>query len=218
MSFQIALALQHVSTQLVLWFSPLIVAGHLLHCRFGLGFMTLNREVVNLEPKLSEIFSSWAATAMCLGASCLGACTSSRIHPDWWLDWIDTCFCWKLTFCCNGSSSGFFSSFLPAVPTWSKGWPGLGQSRPSSCKRLGQMLSECLVWGLRSWKKLCLSSFKHMFVWIPAHCRFLCSKVRCILYCHKWFTLIVTLIHNAHLSTHVKTCRLAKVRCLQPEC
>eukprot|EP00435_Cladocopium_sp_Y103_P067901 s465_g30.t1 len=31
---------------------------------FGMGFMTLNRQLVNLEPKLAEIFSSWDATAV----------------------------------------------------------------------------------------------------------------------------------------------------------
>ena len=35
--------------------------------RFGMGFMTLNRQLVNLEPKLAEIFSSWDTTAMSLG-------------------------------------------------------------------------------------------------------------------------------------------------------
>ena len=35
--------------------------------RFGMGFMTLNRQLVNLEPKLAEIFSFWDTTAVSLG-------------------------------------------------------------------------------------------------------------------------------------------------------
>lgn len=32
-----------------------------------MGFMTLNRQLVNLEPKLAEIFSCWDTTAVRLG-------------------------------------------------------------------------------------------------------------------------------------------------------
>jgi len=32
-----------------------------------MGFMTLNRQLVNLEPKLAEIFSFWDTTAVSLG-------------------------------------------------------------------------------------------------------------------------------------------------------
>ena len=49
------------------WIHGSALTDQLPTLRFGMGFMTLNRQLVNLEPKLAEIFSFWDTTAVSLG-------------------------------------------------------------------------------------------------------------------------------------------------------